>query len=217
MTAGEDGVVKIWEVSDEREGEGVEKGEVRGLEKVTQVMWHGFVEGLIAILCVEAGKTEIQLWNSTSSEEERKRIPLEYSVRQHIYVGVNSRRGVWLGVEMGHKLLLPGEITAFMLSMQFRGRKCGREKTRIRHLVHTALYSVESTSSQSDLLGHITLPSFKVNVQRFLATNLSIRSRERFPCTENHIGYVPRGINTALRRRHQVPYPPPYSIIFTDE
>jgi hypothetical protein len=115
-----------------------------------------------------------------------------------VYVGVNSRRGVWLGVEMGHKLLLLGEITAFMLSMQFRGRKSGREKMQIHHLVHTALYSVESTSSQSDLLGPLTPPFFKVNVQRFVATNLSIRSNERFPRTKNYVGYVPRGINTAL-------------------
>jgi fucose permease len=78
-----------------------------------------------------------------------------------VYVGVNIRRGVWLGVEMGHKLLLPGEITAFMLSMQFRGRKSGREKMRIHHLVHTALYSVESTSSQSDLLGPLSPPFFQ--------------------------------------------------------
>jgi len=79
VTAGEDGMVKVWEVSGE-DGEGLEKGVVRGLEKVMQVMWHGFVQGLIAILCVEGGKTEIQLWASTSSEEERKRISLEYSV-----------------------------------------------------------------------------------------------------------------------------------------
>jgi coronin-7 len=92
VTAGEDGVVKVWEVSDE--GEGLEKGAVRGLEKVTQVMWHGFVEGLIAILCVEAGTTEIQLWDSTSSEEERKRIPLEYSVLQY-------KSGLMIVVEYG--------------------------------------------------------------------------------------------------------------------
>ena len=72
------------------------------------------------------------------------------------YIGVNNRRGVWLGVEMGYKLLLPGEITAFMLLMQFRGRKSGREKMRIHHFVHTTLYSVESESSQLDLLGPIT-------------------------------------------------------------
>jgi len=83
MTAGEDGAVKVWEISGE-DKEAVEKGIVRGLEKVTQVMWHGFVEGLIAILCVEGGKTEIQLWDWTSCEEERKRILLEYSVLQHM-------------------------------------------------------------------------------------------------------------------------------------
>jgi hypothetical protein len=92
VTAGEDGVVKVWEVNDE--GEGVERGVVRGLEKVTQVMWHGFVEWLVAILGVEAGKTEIQLWDSTSSEDERKRIPLEYSVHQHT-------SGLIVGVEYG--------------------------------------------------------------------------------------------------------------------
>ena len=95
VTAGEDGVVKVWEVIGE-EGEAVEEGAVKGLEKVTQVMWHGFVEGLVAILCVEAGKTEIQLWDSTSSDEERKCILLEYSVWQYLYMS-----GLILGVEYG--------------------------------------------------------------------------------------------------------------------
>ena len=95
VTAGEDGVVKVWEVTDEGEDVGEEKGALKGLEKVTQVMWHPFVDGLIAILCVEAGKTEIQLWNSTSSDDgENKRISLEYSVCQLHFRGFTGRRGV---------------------------------------------------------------------------------------------------------------------------
>ena len=86
VTAGEDGVVTVWDVSAEGEGGGELNAMVKGLDKVIQVMWHPFVEGLIAILCVEAGKTEIQLWDSMSSNEgERKRVPLEYAVYPDIF------------------------------------------------------------------------------------------------------------------------------------
>jgi len=86
VTAGEDGVVTAWDVSAEGEGGGELNAMVKGLDKVIQVMWHPFVEGLIAILCVEAGKTEIQLWDSMSSNEgERKRVPLEYAVYPDIF------------------------------------------------------------------------------------------------------------------------------------
>ena len=80
---------------------------------------------------------------------------------------------MWDGVEMGHKLLLRGEIIASTSLTPFRVWKSGREKTPIPRLVRTARYSAESTLSQSGLLGPFP-PHSKVNVQRFLTTNLSI-------------------------------------------
>ena len=89
VTAGQDGVVKLWELG---EGTAEERMVLRRLEKVIQVAWHPFVEGLIAILGVETGNTVIRLWESTASDGDGKCISLDYSVAPSI-------SGVMVGVE----------------------------------------------------------------------------------------------------------------------
>jgi coronin-7 len=63
VCASDDGRVTLWVIKDVSEEVTAEKAAtLEGVEKVVQVEWHPFVDGLIAVLCIHNGNHEIRLW-----------------------------------------------------------------------------------------------------------------------------------------------------------
>jgi WD40 repeat protein len=78
---GEDGRIRVVEIKQDDTTKEIETEAVcqlEGMDQVIQGEWHPLARDLIALLCHDAGKCEIRLWDISNGEY--RRIALAYSV-----------------------------------------------------------------------------------------------------------------------------------------